>query len=357
MSHGNNNTADSALRTIFLPAMALAVGLATASASGAVIRLKPVASACGIDVKLGDVADVFEPNPAIRASLESIVIAESPKMGITQQIGVGRITERLKSKGISPTDIRFAGSDVVAVTAASTSALARSSQASEARRLEWSTVVAHRIRDRVAATTGRTADLVRVHVEAGPFLDYLAEANPQQWDLIVPRWWQSGRQFVTLEVAGATTTRFRIAANITMSAPRVVAHKTMKRGQTITTSDLEAVDPTDGTEPIVATFADAIVQKEATPAISQRDVAGPILVERNARVSVQLRNPTARFEMQTIARSEGRLGDWISVQEPKSKCEMMVRVTGRNTAVLPATDSDPGRQTPILPRKFNGAAH
>ncbi|MDA1018350.1 MAG: flagellar basal body P-ring formation chaperone FlgA [Planctomycetota bacterium] len=102
----------------------LASLLVAESTHAAIIRFKPTAQVDAAVIKLGDIADVTDPNPGYVARLRDILIAPAPEAGRTQRLTFDQIRSRLQAHGVSLATTAFGGANIVTVsgpTAATTS--------------------------------------------------------------------------------------------------------------------------------------------------------------------------------------------------------------------------------------------
>ena len=140
---------------------------------------------------------------------------------------------------------------------------------------------------------------------------------------------------VTLSVDGRVLRRGVVNAEVRMSEPVVVALRTVRRGETLSSEHLgiEQRDLSDLPEGFVRDPRD-LIGRRATRSIAPGKVLQkgwvetPPVVHRGEVVRMRLEHGPLLIEGRGVARRDGRPGEWIRVLNPESKRELMGRVEG-----------------------------
>jgi flagella basal body P-ring formation protein FlgA len=315
------------------------------TAEGAAIRLRGQAVVSSAAVALGDLADILDPDPRRQATLSRVVIMDASEARERTSIDFSSIQTRLRERGVNLADLRFYGAHRVSLHRNGPLIAGHDDARDKGRSEYWSALVSRMLSERIAESTGRRADEVRVRVEAAAALDHLARHQPAEWDLVAPRRWTQGKHKLMLEVSPHEPIRLDLVVDVEFAQVSAVAAEPIRRGQVITAEQIR-VEPARTQRNESAGLAAEIVGKQAARSIAPgapiaaRDVKGPILVTRNGKVVVQVRYRTAQVEREMVARQDGRLGDLITVQDPLDKHELEVRVVGPQTAELPVAAPD-----------------
>lgn len=377
------------------------LSLTAASANGAIIRLRSVATVDKALINLGDVADVFDDHPQTAESLRSIALRTSPIPGTTTRLNLDQIRERLLGFNIALGNLEFQGSSVAVVTrkgqllgASATTRttlaqpLERASEPKPFRRTELAQQVSATTRTVSSLRNISTADIRLAETVVHDLVrDYLAEWAPE-WGtpiirplLVVPTVpvilsARSGNLEIVsgkpledgvfmLEIAvptGEVTTVLttpdsttstaakkkivRVRVRVTRRPKVLIARRIIPQGQLVREADLEWKEVDDlrnGTaEP------ELVVGMEARRTIREGDfvkagsVKPPTLIERDELVKVTVRYGSIQVTRTLKARRAGILNDIIELVpvEGTDRTPLLVRVTGKGQAEPLDSESD-----------------
>lgn len=137
------------------------------------------------------------------------------------------------------------------------------------------------------------------------------------------------------------TDSYRVTADVTQRFRTAVTSRVLRRGQTITASDVEARDSyltSLRDQPV--TDLKALVGQTATTSLQPGDiiytdhVQTPVMVRRGELVSVNCLSGGVIVRTVGRASGNGSMGDVISVRNERSRETFMVRVTGRRQGTV-----------------------
>lgn len=327
----------------------------TTSSHPTTIRLRSEAVVVAPTVALGDVADVFNVEPAEVARLSRTVLGNAPETGRSMRWNMQEVKKGLENAGVRTAFLEFSGSQSVEVRSAANGVPSGKGARTPVANVE------SRHRELVGDPSGITAqieasirnfgawpmDELKIEVDHRLANDWLSRRGAMNWQLRLPEQWTLGSQRVALEVPiQGDFARFQIDVVIQRERRALVACHRITRGATITAEDIRSATVTvtrdDGNilvDPALAIGKTATRSLEPHQPISSRDLKAPAVVFRGSQVTVYVRFQTATIEMTAQAKEDGAVGEWISVVNPTTQkpLDSKVRVVGFQTAEMPTS--------------------
>ncbi|TWT73531.1 flagellar basal body P-ring biosynthesis protein FlgA [Posidoniimonas polymericola] len=364
----------------FFNSIGLALLTLTASAGAADLHLLEHAQPKTGVVRVEDVAAILNAGPAEIEALGRIALMPSPAPGQQQVLRSQGVRELLAAHGVDLSGLRFRGASETLVSSrisagvtteeieaeaapqptaplasqpqtgfrgASSPAAPADRKVTAPRRLRLSS---RRLEQLNESLTQQLTEFVQTETADGMLYVTGVElkehnamtlaANRGELRITASTALRVGRQRFVLSFTGEQgEVKFPVLANIVEARPAVIARRDVPRGMVVTAADVHIAPlPTDfrprGVES-VASSLDEVLGKEAITGLRAGDVLTdgnclpPVMVQRNALVSVSSGRGAIRVRTQAKARTEGRLGDIIEVETLDSRERLQARVVGR----------------------------
>ncbi len=327
---------------------------------GAEISFRPRATVSSNVVLLKDVAVVKAGDPAIAAQLENVVLSPAPAPGRHERLEFATIASRLAAIGVATADLNYTGSSVIEVVSARQAAPLKAKSTFSAR---TAVSPAQMRRAEQVMTEAIRRSLRMKHRDANSlFLEVMIEpadvaavfagaAGGFDIGAIDPRVTDAQAIKVQCQDAHGRTLVFQVQC-IVSERPRVpVLTRSISSGETIHESDLtwKQVDATAG---LIARIED-IVDKEAKKSLHADeplhagDVRTVPLVRSNDIVTGIWKSGSIRITGQFKAKSDGGLGDIITLVKLTGRDQVLGRVTDLHEAEIVSADSTSSRRRAI----------
>jgi len=297
------------------------------------IELKSAARLSSGEIRLGQVAAVSAPDPALAESVAAISLGSTPWPGSVRAVSRNHIAMRLSRGAINPAEIDWQGARACAVTV-------------RAVRITGEEIVkvAH---DYLRTIPVFQKDGVEIAVESVPRPKQIAaDARP----VLVPsapsvvRSW--GRIKVYVRVMAGNRLLAIIPVTFKVTCPQRVffAARPIRRGQTIAPSDVQpreiVLGPTSG-ELAYAVERNDVIGKKAVRSVSVGTpltvsmVADPLAARRGEGVSVYVRSQHIEVSTRGIAQSDAHVGDMLEIMIAGTGKVVSGKVIGPGAVELP----------------------
>lgn len=311
----------------------------------AIIQLRAQSTASSAVIRLGDLADVYDEDPATVERLKSVTLQPAPTTGGRAFVRLDEIKSRLEGLGENMVAVEFRG-------AASTIVEPRRSETKvEQPTRSFSRGQYNQAEQRVATTIDeylqQRAPGMAVASVAMPedkeTLRRILTSNISYWQVSGGKSPWIGRQSFAIntddEAAGGIT--FHVTAELAAMQRMLVLQKPIAAGQVISRKDL-AWKPVTQLPPTKAILNDpnAVVGREAVRqltvgnAIQRKDVRNSLLIKRGDTVDVYSR--VGAVQIHTVARAEedGAFGDQIRLKTLENDDKIVGRVVGFHVAEI-----------------------
>lgn len=320
------------LQTLLCFAMITATSF---SSDAAEIRLRTECKCQSALIKLGDVAEVRDGDPARAQELSQIELFPAP--GRTKTLRLRELEEMLSLSGIDVSTHSFAGSPAIAIHPAKTPAVAQAN--SMAKPIALSKAASQRARSLVEKAV---ANRLKGASEAKAPWEIKFELDDQQAQAVLVKGtelsvaggqepWIGRQDFVVTATAPGGMVRFEISAQISLPPMVVVATRPMRKGEVVRASDVE-LEPALGQVQAAIYRLEDVLGKETTRAVATGQVLdsgfirSPILVQRGEVVRVIAKAAGVRVKSNGRAMTDGGHGDLIEVQMLEGKQRYTARV-------------------------------
>jgi flagella basal body P-ring formation protein FlgA len=285
------------------------------------IEIKERISVDDDEITLGDVANLSPPTPA----LEKLRLGRSPSAGESRTLDRAFIARALQRSGINPQNIAWDGAEGARVM--------RTGQ-----HIRGADILTT-IENYVAKERNLLPD---VDIRFEPYSEpegFVVPEGKLQVEVIpgADNILSSRSLTLVYRVDGRVVNNFTVRGKMAAKAEVVVADVRIRRGTTITRSDVKLVrtEISDSTEPVFSLAE--VVGMELTRSVRAGDpierdhVQPPVVVERGAFVQIIAERGPMRLEATGTAREDGRLGETIRVRNSSSLEEVRAEVIGSNT--------------------------
>jgi flagella basal body P-ring formation protein FlgA len=308
----------------------------------AVIQLRRSASVSTTVVRLGDVADVLDNNPETVRTLKQIMLAPAPAAGRQVRLDFDVIRSRLQRLGINLAHLEFSGARFVTVSAAMPAQKdglrGASRNVAKWKHERAQRLISEAIRQYLrlrAPELGNTVVVVDFEKKDVPLILKGAVSGYEIRDASPP--WNVPQMLSVLFMDQKEKIhKVRVRCRISQQ-PRILTVKyTVPRGHVLQTSDL--VWSQVETAGAGLTQIEDVVHKETTRTIRKdkpilrKDIRSIPLVRMNDIVTVYSRRPGITVREQLKARSEGSMGEHITLVTLDRRQKVLARVTGYHEA-------------------------
>lgn len=354
------------IRIYLLCAFTLGGGLVgVRAAEAAIVRFKPTPQVESTIVRLGDIADIIEQDPATRERLLALTIAPAPPQGRQLRLDFSTLRSRLQGQGVDLSRTEFSGSSTVLVTSIAAVAQPdahspveeslrtplpserdqkRAEELLEAASLKYLLRNAPELGTPTAEVELRAVDVPLVLNAA--VTGYEISGGIAPWDrsqVLTVRLLDENEQLHELQILCRVSHRPFVLA-VTHAVPS---------GHVLRQADLQwkQVDPSIA-KASLDRFS-AVVGQETKRALAKDQLVKPndirrlTLVRSNDIVTVYSRSPGIVVRRQFKSRGEGAMGDSISlVTLDNSRQTILATVTGFHEAEIVAIGSRPSTEVP-----------
>ena len=317
----------------------LVVLFAATPALATEVILRNRVEARGSLVLLGDVADIKADDESLRSQLAATPLIPTPAAGTQQYLRLAEIRDLVASRGVDVRDIRFGGTVVVSVMpepVAGAETTPRRAPTRPVIRTEQEVQLATErlavaVKQYIQAQSGH--ELWNVKVEGDAKLVDLTEKLGDSIRLSGGEAPWNGRQRLTV-LGPANEPLTLLYAKLDRLEIAVYAVQPIKGGDLIRRSDVE-LRPCLGALPSQSALTlEAVIGQEAVQGIrpdsivQTNQIRTPVIVRRNARVSVRARAAGVSVRTYAMAQQDGGMGDLVMVQSLASKERYAARVIG-----------------------------
>ena len=334
------------IRTHGLLALALVLLLSDAT-DAAIIRLRKSTTVNSSIIRLADVADVLDTDSRTVEQLEQVVLAPSPVPGKPLRLEFHTVRIRLQALGINLANIEFSGSSVVAVTSLKSTTtseperhgfLNRLPKVADWQRKRATELVTKAIEQHLKRISPELAHAtVEIHVPENDVLKVLKGAVSGFRIQGGGAPWNAPQTFhVAFLITKEQVYRTQVAGRILLQ-PRILAVKhTVPRGHVLKAADL--VWRQADTAGQHFTRLDEVIHKETTRSIRKNapveatDIRAIPLVRSNDIVTVYARYGGIAVKRPLKARSDGALGETVTLVTLDGRDKVLARVIGFHEA-------------------------
>jgi flagella basal body P-ring formation protein FlgA len=311
----------------------VAAGIAAFCLSGAAqtIRIKDRAEVAGSQVRLGEVATITGVSSEETEKFASVPVCLSPMPGISRDIESDYLIARARRHGVAVDDVNVEGAIRVRITSRADNILTPEYLALMLEQyifdeMPWT-------RQEVEVKTfpmGRAINLpagkMEVRIEHRPEYGFVGEG-------VFP---------ASVFLDGQRIRSMYLKAHVEVYRPVVVAREPIRRGTPIRsghlgmrTATLSTMNGQGFLKPEAA--AGMIARRDISPGdmLTTDNVERPLLVKRREDVLLKYETSTIEIAMKVRARTEGRLGDVIAVENIASRKVLNAVVTGPGEVQLP----------------------
>lgn len=332
-------------------AAAILCALSTKTLCAAIIHFKPNAVISSKVVTLGDVANVLDADASTIDSLNKIVIAPAPGAGGQTRLEFADIRSRLQATGVNLSETEFRGASSIVVQVAGGNSFERGRTNGTALKLQ-------RERTEKLLSEVIRASFAKID-SASAALAVAAKVEDKDVALLLPALVNS-----QVEVSGAdprnteeqtiavhyndrrgnhleTKARCRVSPH-----PQILAARyTIPAGHILREVDVvwRQAESADG---VVIRLEDALnretkrIIRQAEP-IRTSDIHAVPLVRANDIVTVVSRRGRVAIRSEMKARTEGSLGETVTLASLKGQDAILARVTGLHEAEVITADAQP----------------
>lgn len=284
----------------------------------------------GAIVRLGDVAEVLAADGSEAARLAATELFPAPPPGLQRVLRARELQDLLADRGIGLAEHRFSGSSQVIVGGAADPAKPEPSAMKQARRLVEAAIVKHlevhvSADDAWQVEADLSESVVRRVVGEGEAISARGGRAP----------WTGMQDFEIVFDQKSPADAMPVAAKVVRLAPVVVATRTIARGETIRSTDVELRRPEPGAAGGEKFHSlDEVAGLEASQTIAagtilQRShVRAPIMVRRGDLIVVYSRAAGIRIRTTGRAREDAALGELVSVESLADRKTFTARVCG-----------------------------
>jgi len=316
------------------------VAVSVCIGDAAEVYLKSQCSCRGPLVLLGDVADVRADDAEETARLSRIELCPAPAAGGTRVLRLREIQDALALRDVDATQCRFFGASTVTI---------RRTEKGPVRPAGFSRVTSNTIKQAQSRVQKAIVDHLQQRVDSAADWEVVVELDRPQTqriselgDLLTV---EGGRRpYVGVQqfaISGVTTPEGQpvaVRAHVTAPAMIVVATRSLRRGATIQSGDVE-LKPTrpvrgmPGAGDLYRKTADVVglatTRSFATgQPIDRRYVRLPIVVRRNETVMVRVRAPGVMVRTYAKVLEDGSRGDLVTLESLTNRDRYSGRVTG-----------------------------
>ncbi len=325
---------------------------ATATAAAPAVRLRAEARVGGGEVRLADVAVLAD----LPGAAGEVVVGRLDGDRPSGQVSLADVQAALRRAGINPVPIRFCGAARCTLRrggpspALPTAPRPRPDSPSDAPApaAAQPPTLTERIVAELAAALQVEPETLTV-----TFPDRLASVLTQRPSGEVTlasndrRRLGRRRWVITFTTAAGRQRRCHVSAEVTVARRAVVAARTLERGAIVGPDDVRvATIDDDGSEAWMIDPEGVIGQRvrrdiPAAAAVAASDLEQPILVRRGQMLDVRC----GPVSLKAIALDQGRAGEWIEVENPRSERTFRAVVTAATEATV-APGGAAGEATP-----------
>lgn len=296
------------------------------AAEPVVVRLAPASSVRARTLRLGDVATVTGPE-ALAAPLREKEVGPAPPPGFTQSLALETLAERLRAAGVDPKTVRVEGAAEAAVTA------------------ESKTIPGHELVEAARREILRDAAAV-----AGGDSEIVPEPRSTPADVVVspgrvgtaisirPRSAaRTGRNVwldATVTVDGEPAASVALQFDVRVFREVVTATRAVSRGEVLSaeTLVLARADVSGAAGAPIASLDDALglAAARSIPSgavVRAQDLFRPPVVRRGDVVTLRVKYGRMTITARGVARTEGAVGDAVSVANSDTNRVVTGRVT------------------------------
>jgi flagella basal body P-ring formation protein FlgA len=286
-------------------------------------------------VLFGDLADIYNAEPAEAEKIAAVELIPAPPPGYRMRLTMREIQDFLNLRGVNLSQHQFSGAGEVSILrvsdSASTNLLHRHAgklATQQARQIAAEAIIRY-LREKVSDDPWQVD--VTLDGEDAPLV---ARAAPTAVTGGESPW--VGRQTFVLTVVGANgPTRVQAVAQVTLPAAVVVAIHQVPRGTVVRACDVQ-LQRLDADKAVKASFQtiEEVVGKEAqrnlTPGqmLDTASVRAPLLVHNGEVVTCYGRNAGIVVRLPARARENGSQGDLITVESLSDRRAILARVCG-----------------------------
>jgi len=296
-----------------------------ASAEPIMISLRPESTIRGTGIRLGDVADIKGPDPALVARLRAVEVGRAPLPGLSRALDLPYIKARLLQCQIDPATLTWDIPPAITVVAAS-------------QRITGSDLVAA-ARERVETLRAADAGPASIQPMVVPPDLTLPEGALTLKALVRPGTELNGTVPVTVEawVDGTQVRALSVALKVVPLVDVLVAARLIPRGTMLTPEDVRMDRRTlvPGVEPLREPAA--VLGQRAMRTIIPGELIlptvleSPPLVRRGETVTLTVQGPGLMAVTQGEAREDGKAGQIIRVRNRASGREVYGQVEGERS--------------------------
>jgi flagella basal body P-ring formation protein FlgA len=333
--------------------------LAAQCAEATVLKFKKTAAVSHSVVTLGDIAEVLDPDPRTIEKLNQLMISPAPSPKRAMRLELATVRSRLQASGVNLLKTEFTGSSVITVSRSD-------GQARNGNPFQrpFDKIAKHK-RDRAQRLVSDAVRqyLARVAPELGE-VDVVVDVPREEVELLLTGFvtgydvrggsapWLNPQVFEILFLdRSETVKRVRVQCAI-RPRPRVIAvSHTVPRGHVLRPNDL--IWQQTAAEESGFTRVEDVINKETTRTLRKHqtvqadDVRSIPLVRSNDIVTVISRSPGVTVQRELKARSDGAMGETVTLFSLNGKQMLMARVTGIRQAEVLGSDAPAGQIRPV----------
>jgi flagella basal body P-ring formation protein FlgA len=327
------------IRAFVLARVTCALGavLAASFAAGAELRFREECTCAGGVVRLGDVAEILAVDPHEAAALAQIELFSAPPAGEKRFIRAQQIQDQLLLSKINLAHHRLAGASRITLCGATSDAVtaAPSLRAISKAEMTRATDVVRRaiVRHLKEQPGPQQAWEVKPAIDDAQARSILAAAGEiEASGGAAP--WVGAQQFGLNFQTASGAAEFAVRAEITLPPAVVVAVRSLPRGATVQSTDVELRPGTAAVTPgAIGSLAEA-VGLETTRALfagqtlDSQAIRRPVLVHRGEVVTLYARAAGVQVRTTARARDDGSLGGLVEVESLLDRSVILARVSG-----------------------------
>ncbi len=304
-----------------------------------ILRLKATAVVDGTVIRIGDIADVLNADAEQIARMEAMVIQPAPPKGRTQVITISQIRSRLQALGVNLGNLELTGKSQIRVSSKQTDQVLQQrlpASKQEVKRAE------EKVRQalvswvkRLFSDTSLLDVIVRIHSDD---VSLILESNADSYRFPELSQLAGTEQDVSLKLidSNGAPRQARVSCRF-QKIPEILAAKyTLNKGTVVRADDLIWVKPDKNQTGI--SDPRLVIGRELTRTVHQshtmrsQDLIQVPLIRKGAIVTVSARRGGITVRREMRARSDGGLGDSVSLIALEGRDRLTATVSGYNQA-------------------------
>jgi flagellar basal body P-ring formation protein FlgA len=290
------------------------------------IRISDKIETNDAEIRLGDISDIRNGDPALIQKLQDLVIGAAPLPGKRRNLDASYIRERLKQSGVDLSQVAFQSSEIIEISTKSIEITKKMIEDIAItfldNKIPWD-------KNRVKVKLIQTSENLVL-----PDRPYTYKVVPPS----NPRYLGTVPLNVVFDVQGQSPKKAWATVKIEVETDAIVVQKPLNRNQVIEKDDVNVIsmDMADLPSNTISSLED-VVGKRTLRAMNPKEVFRtdiielPPMVKRNDRVSIVAESGSLRITAVGEVKESGSRGERIKVVNLNSNKEIFARVLDAKT--------------------------